>query len=272
MSEIEETRAIVERGETYEGSVIPTRKAEIERPVTVKPGATVTEGAYGQTVSVGAGATVDGPVMGKQAVEVTDGVVRGDVGTAGKVETESATVHGTVTATRLRLVDTTVVGNVVAQQATLEDCTVVGTVVGERSLRLEGTTCYTFKSYTEGTIADSRVLLPQAVADGSTTLESPVSVRSIRRKERFVEGDDDRFPTLTRTDVEVVDGTRYLTLVPRLLDLEAVETRLEQLEEFLRAVELAQYNRTAFDPPGDAEWVLDAIEVDPSVFDFDESE
>ncbi|QGN07005.1 hypothetical protein Hrd1104_06655 [Halorhabdus sp. CBA1104] len=267
MSKIEETRAIVDEAETYEGAVIPTGQAEIERPVTIHEDATVTDGVYGQAVTIEPGATIDGPVMAKEGVEVDDGSVNGDVGTPGSVSIESGVVSGTVMGSRLRLVDTTVVGNVVASEAILENCTVIGTVVGEQRLRMESTTCYTFKSYIDSTFEDVNVLLPQAIVDGSFSVESPIEVRSIRRKDQFVD-DNEAVPILTEDDARTVDGTTYLTLVPRLLDVEAVETRIDQLESFLRAVALAQDAGTTVDPPAESEWVLDAFDVTAEALDF----
>lgn len=260
MSNIEETRAIVEPEETYEGSVIPTRQAEIERPVTIHEGATVTEGVYGETVTVESDAVVDGPAMAKEAIEVAGGTVDGDVGTPGRIEADDATIGGTVTGSRVRLVETTVVGNVVASEAILEDCTVLGTVVGEQRLEMSSSTCYTFRSYIDGKFENVGILLPQAVVDGSFSLASPIEVRSIRRKPQFVEGDD-RIPTLTDEDLRTVEGTSYLTLVPRLLDVEAVEERLAAIESFLRSVVLASHNEASFEPPEGSEWVLDAFDV-----------
>lgn len=261
MSNIEETRAIVESGETYEGSVIPTRQAEIERPVTVQEGATVTDGVYGETITVESGATVDGPALAKAAVEIDGGAIDGDVGTSGRIEAENATIGGTVTGSRVRLVDTTVVGNVVASEAILEGCTVLGTVVGEQRLEMESTICYTFRSYIEGEFDDVGILLPQAVVDGSFSLASPIEVRSIRRKSEFVDSEDDRIPVLTDDDLETIEGTTYLTLVPRLLDVDAVEERLEAIEAFLRAVVRASHDDAQFEPPEGAEWVLEAFAV-----------
>jgi hypothetical protein len=267
VSKIEETRAIINAGETYEGSVIPTRQAEIERPVTIHENATVTDGVYGQEVAVEPAATIDGPIMAREAVEIDGGKITGDVGTPGSVSIESGIVSGTIMGSRLRLVDTTVVGNVVASEAILENCTVIGTVVGEQRLEMESTTCYTFKSYIEGTFTDVSVLLPQAIVDGTFSLQSPIEVRSIRRKDQFVE-DGQTVPILTEDDTRTVDGTRYLTLVPRLLDVEAVEDRIDQLEGFLRAVALAQDDETTVDPPTESEWVLEAFDVSAEMFDF----
>lgn len=271
MTTLDETRAVVERGQTYEDPIIPTRKAEIARPVRINTNGTVTDGVYGETVSVDAGATIGGPVMAKNAVQVEGGVVEGDIGTPGKVETEAATIHGTVTATRVRLVDTTIIGNVVAQEAILEDCTVIGTVVGERSLTIESTKCYTFKSYTDGTITDTEILLPQAVLDGAFSLESEIVVRSIRRKDEFVSEQEQEFPTLTHDDIYSIDGTRYITLVPRLLDMDHVQERIDQLEAFLRAVVHARHNSEVFECPSNSEWVLEALGTDPDVIDFSDS-
>lgn len=271
MSDIEETRAIVDAGEAYEGSVIPTRQAEIDRPVTIREGATVTEGVYGETVTVESAATVDGPAMAKAAVEIDGGAIDGDVGTPGRIEAEGATIGGTVTGSRVNLVDTTVVGNVVAGEAILEDCTVLGTVVGEQRLEMDATTCYTFRSYIDGDFEDVGILLPQAVVDGSFSLASPIEVRSIRRKPQFVEGDD-RVPTLTAEDCRTIEGTTYLTLVPRLLDVEAVESRLEAIESFLRAVVRASHDETAVEPPEGAGWVLDALEVTAEEVGLSEAE
>lgn len=271
MSPFDDTRAVIESGQIYEDPIIPTQQSEIGRPVRIGPDAIVGEGVYGETVSVDTGGTIDGPVMAKEGVQISGGVVKGDIGTPGKVETASATIHGTVTATRVRLVGTTIVGNVVAQEAILEDCTVIGTVVGERSLTIESTTCYTFRSYTDGTVTDTDILLPQAVIDGAFALESPITVRSIRRKDEFVSESGQEFPELTHDDVHSIDGTRYITLVPRLLDLDHVEERIAQLEAFLRAVILARHNNEAFECPPESEWVLEILDTERNTFDFSRS-
>ena len=49
---VEETRAIVEADERYDGKIIPIEQAEIARPVTVREGGTVTGAVYGENITV----------------------------------------------------------------------------------------------------------------------------------------------------------------------------------------------------------------------------
>lgn len=254
MADIEETRAIVSADETYEGKLIPTQRAELDRPVTIHENATVTEGVYGQDVTISEGVTVDGPVMAKESVEFTGGTVAADVGTDGKVIGERATIHGTVTATKVTLEECVVYGNVVGQDVVLEECLVLGVVVGERSAELRDTICYTFKSFGEGVFKQTKIVLPQAVADGSVTLKTPISVLAI--PDNLLDDERDGPARLTRHDLAEHDGTQYLTLAPRLLQLSAVRDRIEAIEDLFTGVVVSLKARDDGDQPGyDQEWL-----------------
>ena len=93
MASIEKTRAVVEQGETYDGRIIPTVKAELGRPVRIKAGATVQGSVYGDTVGV-EGGTVDGSVMASEGTEFEDATIHGEVGSDGKVVASGTTVVG----------------------------------------------------------------------------------------------------------------------------------------------------------------------------------
>lgn len=229
MAELDKTRAIVTEGEAYDGDVIPTEKAEISRPVRIKRGASVSGGVYGETVELFPEADVAGSVMASDAVEFDGGRVRGEVGTPGKVTGERAVVHGSVTGTRVTLSNCVVRGNVVGTNVILDDCLVVGLVSAEKELRLSNTLCYTFKSYGESYLDEASVVLPQAIADGGTRFRSPVEVTGLGQLE-LEEGDR---PLLTEEDAVEQDGTTYLSLAPRLLDLRKVTDRLSELEDRL---------------------------------------
>lgn len=232
MAKVEETRVIVGDGETYEGKIVPTERAEVSRPVTVHSGGTVTEGVYGETVTVEADATVEGPVMASDAVELEGGVVEGEVGTPGRVEAEGADVHSTVTGTKVRLVNCVVRANVVATDVILENCTVLGLVAADRTLEARNTLCYTFKAYGAATLTHTNVVLPQAVADGDLTLNTPIQVLGLGSVDG-VEGDG--VLSLSKTDAVTHEGTRYLTFADRVLNLRKVRDRIDELDDQLRA-------------------------------------
>lgn len=259
MSTIEETRAIVESAETYEGAIIPTRRAEIDREVTIHDDAEVTEGVYGETVLAEAEATVEGPVMASESVELDGATVTADVGSSGRILGTDARVHGSVTGTRIRLRDCVVLGNVVAQELILENCLVLGVVTGTRRLDLTASTVYTFNSHAEATVEDVDVLLPQAVVDGELTLETPVRVLP------FQPGEDAEVIQLTRDDLQEHDGTRYLTLAPRLLDISRVEEKLDAIEELLRDPIEDIHSDTEAATGYDRSWLATALGLDPEM-------
>lgn len=239
MASIEKTRAIVESEETYDGKIIPTEQAEINRPVRIRSGATVQGSVYGATVSVQAG-TVDGSIMSSEGTELKGGIVRGEVGSDGKVTGEGATVHGTVTGQRIRLTGSIVYGNVIGTNVILEDCVVIGVVTAERELVGEQSLCYTFKSYGETTLDDLSVVLPQAILEGEVRFNSPVPVTGLGElKSEVVEGDS-ALPTMDETDIIRMNDETYLSLLPRILNLEAVTDRLKELEETLERVATAR--------------------------------
>lgn len=257
MASIEKTRAIVEAGETYDGKIVPTVQAEIDRPVRINPGATVRGSVYGATVSVDDGA-VDGSVMASEGAQIEGGAVHGEVGSDGKVVATGATVHGTVTAQRVRLTNSIVYGNVVATDVILENCVVVGIVTAERELVAEGSLCYTFKSYGEATLDGLSVVLPQAILEGDVRFESPVPVTGLGELE--TEAGD--LPEMDETDIVEVGDSTYLSLSPRILNLEAVTDRLDELEATLQRVATATSREDI--PP--ATELLDTLGVDESQY------
>lgn len=231
MASIEKTRAIVEPNETYDGKIIPTVQAEIDRTVKIKDGATVKGSVYGETVKLQGGA-VDGSVMAAESVELKGGTVEGEVGTDGKVVGTGGTIHGTVTGKRIRLSECIVYGNVVGSDVILEDCVVIGIVTAERKLVAENALCYTFKSYGEAKMHDLSVVLPQAIVEGQVQFASPVAVTGLGK----LDIGDGELPSMTEDDIIDVEGSTYLTLSPRILNLEAVTDRLEELEGTLQRV------------------------------------
>jgi hypothetical protein len=261
MASIERTRAVVDAGETYDGKITPTTQAEIDRPVRIKSGATVQGSVYGATVSV-QGGTVDGSVMASEGAELEGGVVHGEVGSDGKVTGTGATVHGTITGQRIRLTDSIVYGNVVGSDVILEDCVVIGIVTAERELVAERSLCYTFKSYGEATLEDLSVVLPQAILEGDVRFESPVAVTGLGELEAAADDDGGDLPRMDETDILEVSGETYLSLSPRILNLEAVTDRLDQLEATLQRVVTA----TSRDEIPPATELLATLGVDESQY------
>lgn len=257
MASIEQTRAIVEAGETYDGKIMPTAKAEIGRPVRIYDEATVKGSVYGETVEIDGG-TVEGSVMGSDSVEFEDGTVQGEVGTDGKVVGSGATIHGTVTGTRVRLTDAIIYGNVVGTDVILEDCAVIGVVTAERKLVAQDSLVYTFKSYGETKLGGVSTVLPQAVVEGKIELASPVTVTGLGR----LELPSEEMPTMDEDDLIEVDGETYLSLSPRILNLEKVTDRLDELEGALEEVATAT---SAEDVPP-ARDLLETLGVDASQY------
>lgn len=232
MATVEETRVVVGDDETFEGKIIPTERAEIGRPVTVHSGATVTEGVYGESIAIEEDAVVAGPVMASEAVELDGGVVEGGVGTPGRVEARDADVTSTVTGTKVRLVNCVVRANVVATDVILENCTVLGVVAADRTLEARNSLCYTFKAYGGATLTNANVVLPQVVADGELTLNAPIQVLGLGSVDG-VEGDGRL--SLSKADAVTHEDTRYLTFADRVLNLDKVRDRIEELDDQLRA-------------------------------------
>ncbi|WP_121820715.1 hypothetical protein [Halostella salina] len=233
MAHVERTRAVVEAGETYDGRIFPTVQAELGRQVRLREGSTVLGSVYGGTVELGPDASVEGSVMAEDGVELEGGHVQGELGTPGKVVAKDTHAEGTVTGTRVRLQDCVVRGNVVGTEVILENCIVLGIVTAERSLTAEETLCYTFRSHGETTLSETTVVLPQAVADGPLSLETPVAVAGLG--ELDFEGEEDVLPEMTADDVYEQDGTTFLTLAPRILNIEAAKATLEELESGIMA-------------------------------------
>lgn len=235
MAHIERTRAVVEAEETYDGRIFPAEQAEIDRPVRIREDSTVLGGVYGETVETADGATVEGSIMASESVELDGGRVHGEVGTPGSVVATGARVDGTVTGQRVRLTDCVVRGNVVGADVILENCVVLGLATADRGLTIEDSLCYTFRSRGETTLEETTVVLPQAIADGSLTLETPVAVAGLGPLDVADATGEGRLPEMDASDRYEQGGTTYLTLAPRVLNLEAITERLEELEEGIMA-------------------------------------
>lgn len=257
MASIERTRAIVEAGETYDGKIIPTIKAEIDRPVRIYEGATVEGSVYGETVTL-EGGTIEGSVMGSESVEFDGGTVHGEVGTDGKVVGSEVDIYGTVTGKRVRLQDAVVMGNVVGADVILENCAVIGIVTAERSLIVEDGLCYTFKTYGQTKLSDAATVLPQAIVEGELELSTPVTVTGLGE----LELEEQTLPRMDETDIIDVNDSTYLSLSPRILNLEKVTERLDELEEALQRVVTASSAEEV--PPADE--MLEILGVDDSQY------
>lgn len=237
MAQIETTRAVVEADETFDGKIFPTERAEIDRPVRIRDGATVQGSLYGETVEVHSDSVVEGSIMGSEAVEVMDGRVTGEIGTPGRVVAEGARVGGTVTGKRVRLTDCVVRGNVVGMEVILENCVVLGIATADRELTVENSLCYTVRSSGDAVLADATLVLPQATVGGALDLETPVAVAGLGRLDVETDAaDDPTLPTMTADDRYEREDTTYLTLAPRVLNLEQVTDRLDELENAIMAV------------------------------------
>jgi hypothetical protein len=245
MAHVERTRAVVESGETYDGRIVPAEQAEIDRPVRIRDDSTVLGSVYGETVEGATGATVEGSIMASESVDLEGSHVHGEVGTPGSVVAADSHVDGTVTGQRVRLTDCVVRGNVVGADVVLENCVVLGLATADRSLTIEDSLCYTFRSRGETTLEETTVVLPQAITDGPLTLETPVAVAGLGRLDVEDSSDEDSMgedstgegslPEMDASDRYEQDETTYLTLAPRVLNLEAVTERLEELEDGIMA-------------------------------------
>jgi cytoskeletal protein CcmA (bactofilin family) len=254
MAHIESTRAVVESGETYDGRIFPSEQAEIPRPVRVRPDATVLGSVYGGSVTAESNATIDGSVMAADEVKLDDARIAGEVGTEGKVVARRAEVDGTVTGRRVRLVDCVVRGNVVGSEVILENCVVFGLVGTERSLTLEDTLCYTFRGEGETVVDKASVVLPQAIVEGDIEIRTPVTVVGLGP------ADTGRTPPKMGTeDLYRRDERSFLTLAPRLLNLERVKQRLSELET---AVSTATA-KTRDEARLSVDELFDVLDIDP---------
>jgi len=259
MAHIEHTRAVVEAQEMYDGRIIPSEQAEIDRPVRLRADATVRGSVYGGTVEANEGATVEGSVMASEGIEIDGAHVAGEVGTPDKVTATGARVDGTVTGTRVRLTDCVVRGNVVGSEVILENCVVLGIATADRSLTAENSLCYTVRAEGQVTADELTLVLPQAIMKGEIDLQSPVAVAGLGSID--VAGDtDERLPKMDADDLYEEGDNTYLTLAPRILNIEKVTDRLSELEDAVM---------TAVDDTSDddgtemsVEDVLDHLEVD----------
>lgn len=228
MAEIEKMRAVVNEDEVYDGAIIPSEQASIQRPVRIREDATVKGSVYGTSVSAETNTTIDGSVMADESIEVTDGTIEGEVGTPGKVVCENTHIKGTVCGKRTRLSGCIIRGNVVGTEVILENCIVLGLASADRALTLENTLCYTFRTEDSVSVDEAMTILPQAVIGGELEIESPVQVAGLG--ELDTDGSA-KVPEMTEEDLYEQDGTQYLTLAPRILNLNKIQDRLQELEE-----------------------------------------
>lgn len=252
MASIDRTRAIVQDGETYEGRIVPTERAEIPRDVSIGEDARVTGGAYGDEITVAAGGRIEESVLASTSIDAQECVFGGEIGTPGKIEASGIEVRGSVTGTHVSLSDSVVWGNVTGTEVHLEDCVVLGIVAAEKTLSLAKTTCYTFKSQTSATVEDASVILPQAIVNDSLELQTPLQVLAFEIGDETVDAVED--VELDRGDLVTQEGTRYLTLAPRVMDLSRVRDRIDDLESFLAEAVLHDENH-------DAAWLRDQLAV-----------
>lgn len=260
MAHIERTRAVVEADETYDGRIIPAEQAEIDRPVRIRADATVLGSVYGGTVEAGSRATVEGSVMAGDGVDLDGAHVTGELGTPAEVTANETRVDGTVTGKRVRLTDCVVRGNVVGNEVILEDCVVLGIATAERSITVEDSLCYTIRAEGRATLEGATVVLPQAILNGAIDLKSPVAVAGLGSID--VEGDDGaRLPEMDETELYEQGERTYLTLAPRVLNLEKVTDRLSELEDAV----MTSVDDTSDDDGAEmtVDEVLALLDVDP---------
>ncbi|WP_255150037.1 hypothetical protein [Halorarius halobius] len=257
MADIEDTRAVVDADETFDGAIMPSEQAELGRPVRVRERATVRGSVYGQSVEADPDAHIEASVMASDSVELTGSRVAAEVGCPGRVVAEGAHIGGTVTGKRVRLVDCIVRGNVVGAEVILENCVVLGIVTADRSLTVEDSLCYTVRSQGDTSFDGATLVLPQAIVNGSPTFHSPVSVAGLGELDVPT---DDGLPQMDEDDLYERNETTYLTLAPRILDLEQVTDRLEALESAV--MDAVDDTSGESDPEAAAGAVLDSLEVE----------
>lgn len=263
MAHIERTRAVVEADERYDGRIFPTERAEIDRPVRINSGSTVEGSVYGNAVELSEDAVVDGSVMAAESVELEGGRVDGEVGTPGRVLASDSHVSGTVTGQRVRLTDCVVRGNVVGDDVVLENCVVLGIATADRSLVVENSLCYTFRTRGETTVDGGTIVLPQAIADGGISFETPLSVAGLGELDLSTgeRAEDGSLPSMDADDVYERDGTTYVTMAPRVLNLEKVTARLDELERGI--MEVVDETSESEDEKMDVDDMLDLLGVEP---------
>lgn len=262
MAHIEQTRAVVEADERYDGRIFPTERAELDRPVRINRGSTVEGSVYGNAVEVSEDAAVEGSIMAAETVELDGGRVDGEVGTPGRVLASDSRVAGTVTGKRVRLTDCLVRGNVVGDDVVLENCVVLGIATADRGLVLEDSLCYTFRSRGETTLEDSTIVLPQAIADGPISFETSLAVAGLGELDLSTgdRAEDGSLPMMDDNDVYERDGTTYVTMAPRVLNLEKVTARLDELEHGI--MEVVDDTSADEDTKMGVDDVLDVLGVD----------
>jgi len=255
MADIEQTRAVVDAGECYDGRIIPSNQTAINRPVRIRKEATVQGSVHGTSVSIDAEATVDGSVMAGEAVELTGGHVRGEVGTPGRVTAKNAQIEGTVTGKRVRVQDCVIRGNVVGTHVIIENSVVLGLATASRELTIEDSLCYSFRAQ-DDVVADGTItVLPQAIVDGDLTLASPVRVAGLGEVDA---GDTDRLPEMTENDLYEHENGTYLTIGPRILNLSKAQDRLAELEDSILEISSADTQER----PTPISEVLESIDID----------
>lgn len=227
MADIEETRAVIEREEVYDGKIIPSQQTAVDRPVRVREGAKVLGSIYGTSISTDREVIVEGSVLAAESVELSESEINGEVGTPGKIVCEESRIEGTVTGKKVILKECVVYGNVVGTDVILDNCVVLGVISADRDLTIEDSLCYTFQSLNDVTIDGAFTILPQAIVSDSVELESPIQVVGLGELDV---SDSNGFPNMSKDDIYVENDSKYLTLAPRILNLSKVEGRIDELE------------------------------------------
>ncbi|MFB6159143.1 MAG: hypothetical protein ABEJ95_05830, partial [Candidatus Nanohalobium sp.] len=85
----------------------------------------------------------------------------------------------------------------------------------------------TFKSREKAIMQNAELLIPQAIIRGEIDFETPVKVKSIKT--------EDGYPELDQDDIYRQEEEDYLTLAPRIINLEEVMSQLKEIRKFIRS-------------------------------------
>ncbi|MFB6158987.1 MAG: hypothetical protein ABEJ95_05020, partial [Candidatus Nanohalobium sp.] len=85
----------------------------------------------------------------------------------------------------------------------------------------------TFKSREKAIMQNAELLIPQAIIRGEIDFKTPVKVKSIKT--------EDGYPELDQNDIYRQEEEDYLTLAPRIINLEEVMHQLKEIRKFIRS-------------------------------------
>lgn len=225
MAEIKKSRAVIDDGEIYKGDVIPDEKAEIDREVYLHDKSTVKGSVYGEEVEI-KDSTVEEALMAKSTVELEKATIGSDVGTQSNLIAENSKIEGTLTCKKANIQESVVLGNIIADEVIIENTVVLGTVIGKNRLEIKDSTVSTFKCREKAVMNGAKLLIPQAVVHGKIEFEDPIQVTSIKT--------EDGYPELNEGDIYKKEGKNYLTLAPRIINLDEVLSQLKEIRKFIR--------------------------------------